>query len=204
MLHHLICQSAVLRADKGTRWTASCSMLNVVAQIERLVPCPQTPYQAELARLLTQDLLRDGSEAVSGVHNMMMELRTISNQPLLSRLHVQVLSLRDFLLSHLLHGQALLCCLCLLCHMSASAVSGRERHPECYPSTDGASNCTGSQLACDMLSWCAGQRAQSATRCTSCAAAVRQDGGSGQGAAPSAGPQAQGEQPPYLYCLLQP
>ena len=52
--------------------------------------CPQTPYQAQLVALLTQDLLKDGSAAVSGVQNAMMELRMISNQPLLSRLHVQV------------------------------------------------------------------------------------------------------------------
>ena len=70
------------------------------------MPCPQTSYQAGLARLLTQDLLRDGSEAVSGVHNVMMELRTISNQPLLSRLHVQVVQLRSCCHAELVNGHA--------------------------------------------------------------------------------------------------
>ena len=68
-------------ADLGNR---------VLLQVERLVQCPQTPYQAKLAALLTRDLLKDGIAASSGVQNAMMELRMISNQPLLSRLHVQV------------------------------------------------------------------------------------------------------------------
>ena len=59
-------------------------------QVERQVNCPQGAYQAALAGLLSRDLMRQEGPAVTGVQNALMELRTICNQPLLSRLHVQV------------------------------------------------------------------------------------------------------------------
>ena len=59
-------------------------------QVERQVSCPQGAYQAALAGLLSKDLVREEGPAVTGVQNALMELRTICNQPLLSRLHVQV------------------------------------------------------------------------------------------------------------------
>lgn len=58
--------------------------------MERLISCPQGPYQAALAGLLSKDLMREEGPAVTGVQNALMEMRTICNQPLLSRLHVQV------------------------------------------------------------------------------------------------------------------
>ncbi|KAK2079294.1 hypothetical protein QBZ16_002985 [Prototheca wickerhamii] len=59
---------------------------------EVVLECPMSDYQAALTRMLVHGLqTNDGVKGVpvKGVNNVVMELRTISNHPLLSRLHVE-------------------------------------------------------------------------------------------------------------------
>ena len=53
---------------------------------EILLSCRPSPYQSALLQLLTKQL--EGSQGVRGVNNTFMEMKTICNHPLLSRLHV--------------------------------------------------------------------------------------------------------------------
>ena len=85
---HLSCKPTTAYPEQA--FSQQTSGMPDDAQVERLVPCPQGPYQAALAGLLTRDFMGQKGAAVTGVQNALMELRTICNQPLLSRLHVQV------------------------------------------------------------------------------------------------------------------
>ncbi|KAL6769639.1 hypothetical protein ACKKBG_A31805 [Auxenochlorella protothecoides x Auxenochlorella symbiontica] len=60
-------------------------------KIEVLVRCPMSPYQQALTNIIAEGTRArpgGGIQGVAGVNNVVMELRTICNHPLLSRLHV--------------------------------------------------------------------------------------------------------------------
>jgi hypothetical protein len=56
-------------------------------KVERIIRCPPSVYQSSLTHALEEKLRSPGG--VRGVNNALMELRTICNHPLLSRIHLE-------------------------------------------------------------------------------------------------------------------
>lgn len=54
-------------------------------KIERKVPCPMSRYQQSMLSMLAN---KSTAKDVKGVNNMLMEMRKICNDPLISKLHV--------------------------------------------------------------------------------------------------------------------
>ena len=76
---HQVLRPFVLRRTKDTLATA------LPPKIERRIPCPMSAYQQRMLNLLAN---KSTAKDVKGVNNMLMEMRKICNDPMISKLHV--------------------------------------------------------------------------------------------------------------------